>query len=160
MVRAVAPASVELDEPGWARLDALVDDALAARAPGVRRQIRLFIRVLSGVAFLRHGRTLARLGPHDTGRLLAALQGSRLLLLRRGVWGLRTLAFMGYYGQRDVRRAVGYRASLRGWEDRAATAGPWPGRAGAAPPEAGALLVGEGEGGGPVVPSDAGRPIG
>lgn len=160
VVRAVAPASAELDDAGWARLDAIVEDALAARSPAVRRQLRLFLRVLSGLALLRHGRTLARLGSDDARRLLAALHRSRLLLLRRGVWGLRTLAFMGYYGQPHVRRAVGYRAAPGGWEDRGATAGPWPGRKGDAPPEAGVLLARGGEGGGADGPRDAGHPHG
>jgi len=58
--------------------------------------------------------------PAARTRLLASLQDSRLLLVRRGVWGLRTLAFVVYYGRDEGRAAVGYRASAGGWIARAA----------------------------------------
>lgn len=110
-------------------------EALAPRPPGVRRQIALFVRVVGLVAFLRHGRRLESLAPERLRALLAGLERSPLLLLRRGTWGLRTLAFMGYYAQAEVRLELGYGAALRGWADRGATQGPWPDRMGAGAPE-------------------------
>ena len=50
--------------------------------------------------------------------MLETLQDAPVLLLRRGIWGLRTLAFMGYYTRPDAQRAIGYRADPRGWEAR------------------------------------------
>jgi hypothetical protein len=101
----------------------------------VRGQLVLFVRALSLLALLRFGRGLAGLDPARTRRLLSTLERAPLLLLRRGTWGLRTLAFMGVYGQPGIRRELGYAAALRGWEARGATPGPWPERKGAAPPE-------------------------
>lgn len=144
VVRAAVPAAVHLDDAARARLEEVVEEALDDRPEAVRRQLRLFLRILSALAFLRFGRPLGRLDPERARRLLTSLERSRLLLLRRGVWGLRTLAFMGFYGRPAGREAVGYRAALRGWEEREeGKAGPWPDRGGAAPPEEGVLLAGD-----------------
>ena len=132
---ACAPRAAAFTPQEWARAEAVVRDALAQRPAGVRRQVVLFVRVLDALSFLRFGKGLARLDPVRARRLLGSLERSPLLLLRRGTWGLRTLAFMGVYGQAGVRREIGYGATLRGWEARGGPMGPWPERAGAAPAE-------------------------
>ena len=148
VVRASVPAAQELDAAGWAELDAVVEGALDDRPEAVRRQLRLFLRVLSGVALVRHGRRLGGLDDARTRRLMGSLESSPLLLLRRGIWGVRTLAFMGYYGRPSGRRAVGYGARPEGWTARGRTAGPWPERRGAGAPEEGIVLA-DGSGGAP-----------
>lgn len=138
---ACVPAAARLTPEAWARAEAIVDDALAERPAAVRRQILLFVRVLGVLSILRFGRGLEALEPERVRQLLGALERSPLLLLRRGTWGLRTLAFMGYYGQADVRARLGYAAALRGWEARGGLQGPWTDRRGAAPPEAPTLTA-------------------
>lgn len=103
---------------GYGRLVEIVEDALADRPPGVRRQLLLFVRVLEWLPVLRYGRRLQSLDRNRRADLLRRLQESRLLAIRRGVWGLRTLVFMGYYGRREARREIGYRARPEGWEAR------------------------------------------
>lgn len=132
---ACAPRAASFSPQEWERAEAIVNDALAQRPAGVRRQVALFVRVLDVLSLLRFGKRLARLDPARARRLLGSLERSPLLLLRRGTWGLRTLAFMGVYGQAEVRRELGYGAALRGWDARGGPMGPWPDRAGAAPPE-------------------------
>lgn len=141
---ACVPSAERLDAAGWMRAEGTVDDALAQRPAGVRRQVLLFVRVLGLLARLRWGRGLAALDPARTRRLLQALERSPFLLLRRGVWGVRTLCFMGVYTLPGVRRNMGYAARLRGWDERGGGPGPWPERKGAAPPEAGVLTAGDG----------------
>lgn len=138
---ACVPAAAAFDETAWTRAEEVVDEALAQRPDGVRRQVLLFFRVLGVLSFARFGRGLERAGPERARRLLSALERSPLLLLRRGTWGLRTLAFIGVYTQADVRRRIGYEAALRGWEARGGEQDPWPDRAGMAPPEPGTLTV-------------------
>lgn len=144
LTRAFVPRAADLDEEGWRRGEAIVSDALSVRPPSIRRQIGIFVRVVGLLAFLRYGRSLKSLSASRLGRLLGRLERAPLLLLRRGVWGLRTLAFMGYYGQASVREAIGYRADLRGWQDRGEDAGPWSDREGAGAPEAWVLTRDEG----------------
>ena len=102
----------------WAQLEAAVEHAVAARPAALRRQLALLLRAIGLVARLRTGREVARLAPAECTALLQRLAGSRVLLLRRGIWGLRTLVMLGWYTQPGVIAALGYRASPAGWSAR------------------------------------------
>jgi hypothetical protein len=112
---AILPDVATLDPEGWRALESIVEDALAARPQRVIRQFRLFIRVAASLPILRYGREFGALSPTQRADHLARLENSRLLLIRRGFWGLRTLVYMGYYGQESARWAIGYRADSAGW---------------------------------------------
>ena len=115
---AFVPETAAADAATWERLEEVVATALAARPPRLRRQILLFIRLLDLLALARYGKRLAALDSARRSRLLQRLGASRLLLVRRGVWGLRTLVQMGWYGQPEIQQRLGYRASISGWEAR------------------------------------------
>lgn len=115
---AVVPEAAILDEAGWREVEAIVERALAARPAAVRRQLGLFMRLLDVAALARTGHTMSGLPARDRCALLDRLSKSRLLLVRRGVWGLRTLAFMGYYARSGAAADIGYGASAAGWAAR------------------------------------------
>ncbi len=144
VARAVAPLTGDFDARAWSEAEAVVAEGLAERPAKMIAQVRLFLRVLDLLALLRHARRLRSLPPEKTLGLLGALERSPLLLLRRGVWGVRTLAFMGAHTQPDVADALGYRGDPAGWDARGADRVPWPDRGGAAPvePEVGEMLGG------------------
>lgn len=112
------PEAAALDERAWQDLEAIVEQALAERPANLQRQLVLLIRALELLPLARFGRRFTRLDPARRARVLGRLERSPLLLLRRGVWGLRTLAFMGYYARPAAADAIGYRAHLRGWDAR------------------------------------------
>src|SRR5215471_9860556 len=118
LARVCVPEAGTLDERQWREAEGIVAHALAGRPTSVRRQIALFMRVLDGLALVRHGRTFAALPGGQATRLLESLSRSKLLLMRRGVWGVRTLALMGYYARGDAASAIGYRATAAGWSAR------------------------------------------
>ena len=149
VARAVVPGSADLDERTWLHGEAVVDEALVERPRKVRRQVVLFLRVLALLGRLRWGRSLESVPSGTVRTLLAGLERSRLLLIRRGVWGVRTLAFMAVYTQPRIQAGLGYAASASGWEAHGGPQGPWPGRAGAGPPEPGVLTAGDDSGGDP-----------
>ena len=102
----------------WAELEARVERALADRPATMRRQLGHFLLLLDATARLRH---LTRFSALDSPRrtaLLESLARSRLLLIRRGIWGLRTLIMLGWYTQPSVIGAIGYRADPAGWDAR------------------------------------------
>ncbi len=144
IVAAVAPAASSMDESGWTRAEAIVDDALSQRSASIRRQIVLFIRLLDLMALVRCGRRLRSLDGEQARGFLSTVEKSRILLFRRGLWGVRTLAYMGYYAQDAVQTAVGYSASSVGWEAVGGSAGAWPERKGAGTPEASTLTAADG----------------
>jgi hypothetical protein len=115
IMAAVVPESVSLSDDEWTDAAAIIARAIAARPAAVRRQLGLFLRALDLVALVRHGRGLRSLSAAKRTALLESLARSRVLALRRGVWGVRTLAFMGYYARPAAARAIGYRASPAGW---------------------------------------------
>lgn len=122
----VVPESASLDDSGWADLYAVIDNALAEREPGMQRQLLVFLRLLQLLPIVRHGKPLTRLGARERTRFLASVERAPLLLMRRGIWGVRTLIFMGYYTCADVTEAIGYRASPGGWTTRGGTSASVP----------------------------------
>jgi len=110
----VLPPVREYREEDWEKAEAVVERALRDRPPGMVRQLHLFLRVVNLLPVIMRGRTLRGMDPDARAAFLARLQDSRLLPIRRGVWGLRTLVFMGHYGRPEVHPTIGYGARLRG----------------------------------------------
>jgi hypothetical protein len=116
IAEAIVPESRQLDDRAWTEMENVIEAALAARPARVRRQLTAFIRLVSLLTLLRFGRPVRSVSIEKRGRLLDALQRSRMQLLRRGLWGLRTLVLMGYYARKEAAAEIGYRATARGWK--------------------------------------------
>jgi len=111
----ILPHPQALDAGGWERAEGIMEAALASRPPRVKGQLRLFLRLVNLMPLPSTGRTFEKLPPERRAAFLAGLERSRIALLRRGLWGVRTLLFMGYYTQDAVRERIGYRADPDGW---------------------------------------------
>jgi hypothetical protein len=114
----VVPGGDRLDEQSWREVESIVERALAARPEKMRRQLATFVRLIGWLPLLRWGRTFRSLDSARRVRFLTGIERSRVLLVRRGFWGLRTLIFMGVYGRRAAAAEIGYRASKDGWDAR------------------------------------------
>lgn len=112
------PETARATDSQWRALESAVATALAVRPAWLRRQILLFVRLIDLTARARHRTGFARLDAARGTALLEGLAASRVLLFRRGVWGLRTLVMMGWYTDPAVIAALGYRASAAGWKAR------------------------------------------
>jgi hypothetical protein len=124
IVTTVVPEAAALGDVEWLATEAIISRAVFARAPAIRRQLGLFVRALDVISLIRYRRSFAALGADERTELLERLGASPLLPLRRGVWGVRTLAFMGYYARPEVAGAIGYRASAAGWAARRDASAP------------------------------------
>jgi len=144
IVCTVVPAAAGLDDAGWARAEGIVDEALADRPASIRRQIVLFMRLVNWLALLRYGRPFTGLDADRAGRFLSSFERSPVLLLRRGLWGVRTFAYMGYYAQDAIQHEVGYAAAKDGWAAVGSDAGPWPERGDSGAPEGTTLTAEDG----------------
>jgi hypothetical protein len=122
--RTVVPEAARLDEPAWTELEATVEYALSRRPPAVTRQLDSFLLLLDRAPVLRWGRRFRLLDDTSRARVVDALQRAPFRLLRRGVWGLRTLVLMGYYTRAAAMTEIGYGASASGWRRDAGTARP------------------------------------
>ena len=116
VVVTVVPDAKQLDEPNWLALEELVEDALQIRPPALRGQVQLFLRTIQWLPVVRYGRTFSALGDEQRGRVLRYFQDHALKRIRCGFWGLRTLAFLGYYGRPEGAHAIGYAPDPSGWE--------------------------------------------
>ena len=114
----MVPDVATLDEEAWRDVDASIAKALARRPPRMRRQLALLIRVLDTLPLFRWGRRFHALGAARRARFLDTMQYSPIPLLRRGVWGLRTLVYLAYYARPDVQTTLGYHATANGWAAR------------------------------------------
>jgi len=115
-VTTIVPDSASLDDQGWRELDLVVEALLQARPASLKRQLRLFLRLVQWLPLLRYGRPFTSLDQPRRTRVLAHLQNDRIQKVRVGFWGLRTIVLAGYYGRPAAARAIGYAASPQGWE--------------------------------------------
>jgi hypothetical protein len=116
VVCAVVPEADELSAEEWGELGALVDESLLGRPAALRRQLRIFLRLVQWLPLFRYGRRFTSLESGRRARFLAGLQNHRVDRIRVGFWGLRTLALLGYYGRSGAAAAIGYRPNPSGWE--------------------------------------------
>jgi hypothetical protein len=119
VVSTIVPEAAALDAGGWQSLESLVEGLVNERPENLRRQLRLFLRMIEWLPVLRFGRRFTALGAGQRTRVLAWLQDHPVTLVRVGFWGLRTMALLGYYGRPEAAGEIGYAASARGWEARA-----------------------------------------
>ncbi len=116
IVVTIVPEAEQLDEPGWLVLEQLVNEALAIRPPTLRRQLQLFLRAIEWLPLARYGRTFPALAAEQRRHVLHHLEDHPIERIRCGFWGLRTLAFLGYYGRPEGAQTIGYAPDPRGWE--------------------------------------------
>jgi hypothetical protein len=112
----VVPAIASLDEAGRERFAAIVGTALAGRPRPLQRQFALFLGVVRWAPALRYGAPFDRLGPAAQDAVLRWFMNAPAAKLRGGFWGVRALAFMGFYGQPELWSAIRYAPSFSGNE--------------------------------------------
>jgi hypothetical protein len=114
----VVPELSSADAKEWSEIESEIERALADRPQAMRRQLVSFVRLLDWWSRLRYGRRLTKLDAVKRMELLELIERHRVPLLRRGMWGLRTLVFLGYYTRPDVAQFIGYQAHRDGWSAR------------------------------------------
>ena len=110
----VVPETAALDAAGLGRFFRIVDAALLDRPAPVRRQFAVFLGLLRWLPFARFGSPLEKLDSDRQDAVLRWFQDCPVGLLRTGFWGLKAMIFMGYYGQPETNRVIGYAPELGG----------------------------------------------
>jgi hypothetical protein len=111
----VVPEASALGEDDWPEFYGLIEQALSIRPPAIIKQLSAFISLINLLALARYARPFVNLSSEQRYAALHALETSRLGVLRKGMWGLRTLLLMGFYARPAGRADIGYRADARGW---------------------------------------------
>ena len=111
----VVPETSSVDARAWLELETVVSQAMARRSASQQRQLVVFLRLLQAVPLSRYGRPFTALSPRQRVAFLESIERSRLLLVRRGLWAVRTLVFMCYYTRDDVAESIGCHRDAGGW---------------------------------------------
>lgn len=111
----VTPEMASIDDVRWRSVEDVIERALSRRPARMQRQVVMLLRVIDVLSRARYGRGFATLGDPRRTALIEGLERAPVALIRKGIWGLRTLAFMGYYTSEGVTGEIGYAASSRGW---------------------------------------------
>jgi hypothetical protein len=112
----LVPEVATLDADRRGDFTAIVEEALAERPEGMRRQLRVFLALIEHAPLVRFGGRFTRLGPAAQDRVLRRLQDAPIELLRKGFWGLKALVLMGYYARVEAAAEVGWTPSFHGNE--------------------------------------------
>lgn len=104
----LVPRSRHLDEAARNASRRLVDDLVGAMPASNRRKLGLFLVIIDVLALLTGLRPYRALPEARRLRLLAWLFDAPVGLLRKGFWGLNSLARMGVYGNPAIWPEIGY----------------------------------------------------
>ncbi len=116
LAHVLVPDSRNLPRDRQDRFFALLDELLATRPAKVVRLIGVFLVFLRWSPLLRFGRRLDHLDPATQVRALKWFEDAPIALIRTGLWGVKTLVFLGYYGQPEITVGLGYTPSRSGNE--------------------------------------------
>lgn len=95
----IVPETAKASTPS---IDAMVDAIDGQLQPRPRLQQIAFKLLLLGLSWM----TLLPAGWQAS--LLRLLEGFPIRLVRVGIWGLKTLIYLGYYGQERVQQRINY----------------------------------------------------
>jgi len=87
----------------------LVNRLLSDQSESSKRKLAIFFILIDLFAVLTNGKTFIKLTDEKKHELLQTFFDSPFSLLRKGFWGLNTLARMGVYGQKELHAEIGYR---------------------------------------------------
>jgi len=104
----IVPEIREMDRVGLARFYGLIDRALCDRPVKVQRQFGTLLGLVRWLPLLRWGTSFERLGAKRQDTVLRWLQVCPVRPLRQGLWALKTMVFMGFYGQVETWESIGY----------------------------------------------------
>lgn len=93
-----------------------VDHSLMVRPASIRRQLGLFLSAIRWLPLFRYGLPFKKLSDERQDAVLRWFQDCPFFLFRKGFWGLKTLIFLGYYGQEGLWPEFYYTPLFRGNE--------------------------------------------
>jgi hypothetical protein len=107
--KCTVPRSAEFSEEQVRESLQLVTRFLREKPSGVRFKLVLFLIYIDALSMLRGAKSFPELEEEKQRRILKGLFDSKVPLIRKGFWGLNTLARLGVYGQPSVYPSLNYR---------------------------------------------------
>ena len=86
----------------------LVNSLLSQQSKASQKKLSVFFNVIDLFSFIFHGQPFRLLQADKQKHILNSFFNSPISLLRKGFWGLNTLARLGVYGQKELHDEIGY----------------------------------------------------
>ncbi|HVO17279.1 MAG TPA: hypothetical protein VMV26_18805 [Alphaproteobacteria bacterium] len=112
----IVPESAALGRVERRRFMLIARFALGNRPAFERFQVRLFLWIVQWLPAFVTLRSFEGLPLPWQDAILRLLENAPLALIRAGFWGLKTVIFMGYYGQAAIAARIRYEPSFHGNE--------------------------------------------
>jgi hypothetical protein len=110
----VTPETAHLDAAAERDFRTLIDTALSQRPPAVQKQFGSLLKIVRLAPLFRYGKPFEKLTSEKQDAVIAWFQDAPVTLLRKGMWGLKAMVFMGYYGRPEAASQVGWTPSFDG----------------------------------------------
>lgn len=110
----VTPETAGLDDTAKRDFRALIDTALGQRPAAVQKQFAGLLKIVRLAPVFRYGKPFDKLPPEKQDAVIAWFQDAPVTLLRKGLWGLKAMVFMGYYGRPEAATRVGWTPTFDG----------------------------------------------
>ncbi len=110
----LVPQMIKLDTEQITETRRIVENALAKQPVKRQRQVRLLLAVMRWLPLIFFLRPLELLPKKRCEQVLHYYENAPLQLFRTGFWGIKTLLFMGVFGQAAVADSLGYRPQFDG----------------------------------------------
>lgn len=85
-----------------------VNHLLSQQSPTAQRKLAVFLVLFDIVTSLRYAKLFKNLSDDQQAQTLKFFFDSPIGLLRKGFWGLNTLARLGVYSQTELHQELGY----------------------------------------------------
>lgn len=114
IARRIVPRLTNSDDEIVQKFLDSIDHSLMVRPASIRRQLGLFLSAIQWLPVFRYGLPFNRLSNGKKDAVLNWFQDCPFFLFRKGFWGLKTLIFLGYYGQEGLWPEFYYTPSFEG----------------------------------------------
>ena len=104
----LVPRSKTFTHQERSRSKKLINQVLQHQDETSKKKLALFILLIDIAALLFHARIFRHINQTKQTSLLTKFFDSPIPILRKGFWGLNTLARLGVYGQKELHDEIGY----------------------------------------------------
>lgn len=104
----LVPRSQKFTRNESVRSTLLINELLHQQTVSSRNMLALFIMLIDLFSCIRYARSFRHLNAAKKKAVLNFFFDAPISLLRKGFWGLNTLARLGVYGQTELHDEIGY----------------------------------------------------
>ena len=104
----LVPRSRTFTSEEQSRSQSLVNTVLAQQDKIATKKLALFITLIDVFSLAFHARSFRNISTKKQTSIMNLFFDSPIPILRKGFWGLNTLARLGVYGQKKLHEEIGY----------------------------------------------------